>query len=48
MRIDPEDKERWEKLAAARGMSLSAWISMWANLGAHIEESRDNDLRQRP
>jgi len=43
MRVEPSDKERWERLAAKSGMSLSEWITMWANWAADLEERLDKD-----
>jgi predicted HicB family RNase H-like nuclease len=38
MRVNPEDKKRWEKAAIANGLSLSAWIEKVLNAQAIKQE----------
>jgi predicted HicB family RNase H-like nuclease len=34
MRVNPEDKKRWETIAIADGLSLSAWVEKTLNAQA--------------
>lgn len=40
MRVRPEDKKCWEKIAAEQGLSLSAWIEEQLNSEAFEHEAR--------
>lgn len=38
IRLSPEEKKAWERAAAANNMSVSAWVSAWANLGSKLAQ----------
>lgn len=38
IRLTPEQKKSWEAAAAANNMSVSKWISAWADLGAKMQQ----------
>lgn len=40
MRVRPEDKKRWEKIAAEQGLSLSAWIEEQLNAEAFWHDAK--------
>lgn len=42
MRVDPEDKKKWERAALASGQSLSTWIEK--TLNAQVKKAERNEF----
>lgn len=38
MRVAPDEKQEWERAAAANGIGLSEWASQWLRLGVAAEK----------
>lgn len=45
MRVHPEDKKRWEKIAAEQGLSLSAWIEEQLNEEVFWHQAQKSEMK---